>query len=110
MLSCLVLVSSVDWLLSGYIPLRSPHRERVEPGHMVNMNFALFGPFVMLKKIFIPSKNKKFVRIDAKTFIEVNEDIPDEVAIVKFNDNINAARKTGSNPYIKYRDKKRQTK
>ena len=38
-----------------------------------------------------PSKNKKFVRIDAKTFIEVNEDIPDEVAIKRFNKNINAA-------------------
>ncbi len=39
-----------------------------------------------------PSKNKKFVRINAKIFIEVDEDIPDEVAIKRFNKNINTAR------------------
>ena len=110
LLSCLLSVSAVDWALSGHIPLISPHRERVEPGHMVSMNFTLFGPYIMLKKILKPSKNKKFVRIDAKTFIEVNEDIPNEVAKAKFNENINVARKSNLNPYQRYYGKKRQTK
>lgn len=105
-----MLVSAVNWLLSGYIPLRTPDRERVEPGHMVSMNFTLFGPFIMLKKILKPSKNKKFVRIDERTLIEVNDDVLDEVAIERFNENINTARNSNSNPYIRYRDKKRQTK
>jgi len=61
----------------------------------------------MLEKILKPSKNKKFVRIDERTFIEVNEDISNEVAIAKFNENINAARMSNSNPYIRYRSKKK---
>ena len=41
----------------------------------------------------LPSKGKKFVRIDHKTFIEVDENIPNEVAIVKFKENISCEHK-----------------
>ncbi len=65
---------------------------------------------IMPKKILKPSKDKKFVRIDAKTFIEVDEDISDEAAIERFNENINVARNSSSNPYTKYRVKKDKSK
>jgi len=39
---------------------------------------------------------QKLVQIDRKTWIEVDEDIPDEVAVAKFKENI--ARK----PNLKY--------
>lgn len=48
-----------------------------------------------------PSKNKKLVQLDKKTWIEVSEDIPDKVAVAKFNENINAARNSNSNPGIR---------
>ena len=47
----------------------------------------------MKDSTILPSKGKKFVRIDHKTFIEVDENIPDEVAIAKFKKNISHERK-----------------
>lgn len=60
----------------------------------------------MLKKILKPSKNRKFVRIDERTLIEVDEHMDDVLAIERFNKNINAARNSNSNSYIRYRGKK----
>jgi len=47
-------------------------------------------------------KGKKLIQIDRKTWIEVDKNIPDKVAIAKFNKNINAARNSNSNPGIRY--------
>ena len=49
-----------------------------------------------------PIKNKKLIQIDRKTWIEVDENIPNKVAIAKFNKNINAARDSNSNPGIRH--------
>ena len=49
-----------------------------------------------------PSKNKKIVQVDRKTWIEVDENISDKVAITRFNKNINTARNSNSNPGIRH--------
>ena len=48
-----------------------------------------------------PIKNKKLIQIDRKTWIEVDKNIPDKIAIAKFNKNINAARNSDLNPGIR---------